>query len=157
MAQEIERKFLVERLPEGLAIDSEEEIDQGYLALGEDEIRLRRRGPRHLITAKRGHGLTREEVEVPLSRESFEELWPLTEGRRVEKTRRTTTVDGGTLEIDTYKGPLAGLVTAEIEFPDLAAAEAFEPPSWLSRELTGVERYSNQRLALDGLPPEQSE
>jgi adenylate cyclase len=157
MAQEIERKFLVERLPEDLAIDSEEEIAQGYLALGEDEIRLRRRGPHHLITVKRGHGLTREEVEVPLGQESFEELWPLTEGRRVEKTRRTTKVDGGALEIDVYKGPLAGLVTAEIEFPDLAAAEAFEPPSWLARELTGEERYSNSRLALDGLPPEQPE
>jgi adenylate cyclase len=157
MAQEIERKFLVERLPEGLAIDSEEEIDQGYLALGEDEIRLRRRGSRHLITVKRGHGLARDEVEVPLGEESFEALWPLTEGRRVEKTRRTTKVDGGTLEIDVYKGPLAGLVTAEIEFPDLAAAEAFEPPSWLSRELTGEERYANSRLALDGLPPEQPE
>ena len=43
-------------------------------------------------------------------------------------------------------------MTAEIEFADSASAEAFEPPDWLGRELTGEERYSNQRLALDGLP-----
>ncbi len=151
---EIERKFLVGEVPPGLAIDSQEEIDQGYLSIGEDEIRLRLRGGRHLITAKRGHGLTRVEVEVPLDHASFDALWPLTEGRRVAKTRSTTQIEGGTLEIDVYKGSLAGLVTAEIEFEDSAAAEAFVPPRWLLRELTGDERYSNQRLALDGLPAE---
>jgi CYTH domain-containing protein len=154
MAAEIERKFLVGRVPEGLVIDSEEEIAQGYLAVGEDEIRLRLRAGRHLITAKRGHGLAREEVEVPLDHASFDELWPLTEGRRIEKTRSTTRVEGGTLEIDVYSGALTGLVTAEIEFPDAEAAEAFEPPPWLVRELTGEERYSNQRLAVEGLPTE---
>ncbi len=152
MAQEIERKFLVGEIPPSLEIDSQEEIAQGYLAIGEDEIRLRLRAGRHLITAKRGHGLAREEVEVPLDHASFDALWPLTEGRRVEKTRSTTQVDGGTLEIDVYTGPLAGLVTAEIEFADAESAAAFTPPSWLLRELTGNERYSNQRLALDGLP-----
>ena len=119
MAQEIERKFLVGEIPSGLAFDSEDEIDQGYLVTGETEVRLRRRGDRHLLTVKRGHGLSRDEVEVPLERESFEALWPLTEGHRVEKTRRTTPLDAGTLEVDTYSGALAGLVTAEIEFAGL--------------------------------------
>ena len=150
---EIERKFLVEQLPSGLEIDSEDEIAQGYLALGEDQVRLRRRGDRFLITAKRGHGLIREEVEVPLARESFEELWPMTEGRRLEKTRSTTQVDGQTAEIDVYQGPLAGLTTVEVEFEDTGAAEGFSPPAWFARELTDDERYSNSRLAMQGLPP----
>jgi adenylate cyclase len=150
---EIERKFLVEHLPPELEIDSEDEIAQGYLATGEDQVRLRRRADRFLITAKRGHGLIRDEVEVPLGRESFEELWPVTEGRRLEKTRLTTEVDGHTAEIDVYKGPLAGLMTVEVEFEDVDAAEAFSPPAWFSRELTDDERYSNTRLATAGLPP----
>ncbi len=152
MGREIERKFLVGEIPPGVVFDREDEIDQGYLVTGETEVRLRRRGDRHLLTVKRGHGLSREEVEVPLEPGAFEALWPLTEGHRVEKTRRTTALDAGTLEVDTYLGPLEGLVTAEIEFAEAAAAEAFEPPDWLGRELTGDERYSNQRLALDGLP-----
>jgi adenylate cyclase len=152
MALEIERKFLVEQLPPGIAIDSEEEIAQGYLATGDDQVRLRRRGNRHLITVKRGHGLTRDEVEVPLGQASFEELWPLTEGRRLEKTRRTATADGERVEIDVYHGPLSGLVTAEVEFADEAAAGAYSPPPWFARELTGDVRYSNQRLAMQGLP-----
>ncbi len=133
-------------------IDSEEEIAQGYLAIGDDQVRLRRRGDNHLITVKRGRGLEREEVEVPLAPESFEELWPLTVGRRLQKTRRTTAVEGGTVEIDVYHPPLAGLVTAEIEFADAETARAFEPPPWFARELTDDERYSNERLALEGLP-----
>ncbi len=152
MALEVERKFLIEQLPAEVAIDSEEEIDQGYLATGEDEVRLRRQGGRCLITVKRGQGLIRDEVEVEVDKSSFEELWPLTEGRRVEKTRLTTEVDDRTLEIDIYRGPLAGLVTAEIEFDDADTARAFSPPRWLTRELTGDKRYSNQRLAVEGLP-----
>jgi adenylate cyclase len=150
---EIERKFLVERLPPGLEIESEHEIAQGYLAAGDDEVRLRRRDDRHLITVKRGHGLVRDEVEVPLARESFDELWALTEGRRVEKTRLTMELDGHLAEIDVYEGPLAGLTTVEVEFEDLESADAFAPPEWFTRELTGDEEYSNQRLALTGLPP----
>jgi CYTH domain-containing protein len=152
MAFEIERKFLLDHVPPDLVIDSEDEIAQGYLTVGEDQVRLRRRGDRHVLTVKRGAGLEREEVEVPLARESFEELWPLTEGRRLEKTRRTTPVEAGTIEIDTYHGPLDGLVTAEIEFADADAARAFEPPPWFARELTDDDSYSNERLATEGLP-----
>ena len=67
MGLEIERKFLVDRVPADLAIDSEDEIAQGYLSVGEDQVRLRRRGDRHVLTVKRGAGLEREEVEVPLA------------------------------------------------------------------------------------------
>jgi len=151
---EIERKFLLERLPEGLSIETEDAIDQGYLAIGDDQVRLRKRGDRHLITVKRGRGMVRDEVEVPLAQESFEQLWPLTEGRRLQKMRLTTPVGDHTAEIDLFQGPLAGLKTVEVEFADEAAAEAFSPPEWFARELTGDGRYSNTRLAIEGLPPE---
>ena len=154
---EIERKFLLEELPDGLPISSEDEIAQGYLAIGDDQVRLRKRGDRHLITVKRGHGMVRHEVEVPVAQESFEQLWPLTEGRRLEKTRLTTSVGEHTAEIDLYQGPLAGLKTVEVEFDDQADAETFSPPSWFARELTGDGRYSNVRLAIKGLPQEARE
>lgn len=108
MAREIERKFLVDRLPEEIARVAEEEVAQGYLATGHDEVRIRRRGDSHFLTVKQGQGLTRVEVEVPLDPASFAELWPLTEGRRVEKTRRVTSVDGRKLEVDVYRGPWRG-------------------------------------------------
>ena len=152
MALEIERKFLVEQVPPEVEIGSEVEIAQGYLALGEAQVRLRRQGDATLLAAKRGRGMTRDEVEIPLAPEPFEELWPLTEGRRLKKSRLTTTLDGRTAEIDVYKGPLAGLIVAEVEFEDEGSARAFSPPPWFSRELTNDPRYSNQRLAVEGLP-----
>lgn len=152
---EIERKFLVDEVPEDLDIDSREEIAQGYLATGDHQVRLRRQGDRPLLTAKRGHGLVRDEVEVPLEEESFEKLWPLTEGRRLKKERLTATVDGRTVTVDVYRGPLAGLIVVEAEFEDLDAARAFSPPQWFVRELTDDASYSNQRLALEGLPVEE--
>jgi CYTH domain-containing protein/CHAD domain-containing protein len=149
---EIERKFLVEEVPGGGA--GRTAIEQGYLAIDEHgEVRLRRIGGELLLTAKTGHGEVREEVEMPLSPGSFEELWPLTEGRRVRKARHYVPLNGYLrAEVDVYEGELEGLLTAEIEFASPEEAERFQPPPWIGVELTGDERYANQSLATRGLP-----
>ena len=83
----------------------------------------------------------------------FEELWPQTEGRRVEKVRHLVGIgDGLTAEVDVYSGELEGLVTAEVEFDSGEAAEGFEAPAWTGREVTGDGRYANQALAVAGIP-----
>jgi adenylate cyclase len=149
---EVERKFLVSERPELDDADSEE-IDQGYLAVGEDgEVRLRRKGERRLLTAKMGVGLSREEAEVELDREAFERLWPLTEGRRLHKRRHVLPHDGLEIEVDVYAGELDGLVIAEIEFGSEEEARAFEPPDWLGVDVTGDPRYLNETLAAEGAP-----
>jgi CYTH domain-containing protein/CHAD domain-containing protein len=149
---EIERKFLVAEVPGGSS--GRTLVEQGYLAIDEHgEVRLRRIGGELLLTAKVGHGEVREEVEIPLSPGSFEELWPLTEGRRVRKARHYVPLNGYLrAEVDVYEGDLAGLLTAEIEFASTKEAERFQPPEWLGAELTGDERYANQSLATRGLP-----
>jgi len=53
------------------------------------------------------------------------------------------------IEIDIYRGRHAGLVVAEVEFPDIANCRRFKAPSWFGREVTGTKRYSNVRLALE--------
>ena len=150
---EVERKFLVPETPDLAGTDSDE-IEQGYLAIGaEGEVRLRRKGEQLVLTAKRGSGISRDEAEVELDRESFEGLWPLTEGRRIEKTRYEIALDGGpTVELDVYTGVLAGLVVAEVEFGSEEDADAFDGPEWLGREVTDDPRFKNQRLAMDGAP-----
>ncbi len=150
-AMEVERKFLVGEPPE-LNPASGVWIEQGYLAIGDGEVRLRRKGEGRLLTAKRGSGLSREEAEVELDRQPFEELWPLTEGRRLRKRRHLIPHDGLEIEIDVYEGELEGLVVAEIEFPTEDEARAFEPPAWLGEDVTGDERYLNETLATRGLP-----
>jgi len=154
MASEIERKFLLPEPPGWLSESSSARIEQGYLAIDEEiEVRLRQTGGERLLTAKRGHGEVREEIEIALDREQFEALWPLTESRRLAKTRWRVPVEGGlTAEVDVYEGRLAGLVVAELEFGSEEDSGCFDPPGWLGEEITGEERYANQTLALDGPP-----
>lgn len=157
-AVEIERKFLVERpaeLPDDLGRHLSERIDQGYIALEEGvEVRVRRRGTRAFLTIKSSGARTRLEEELEIDDARFGRLWPLTEGRRVRKTRTYVPIgDGLTVELDVYAGAHEGLVVAEVEFTTEPAADAFEPPPWLGREVTDDPRYKNRALALDGAPP----
>ena len=151
---ETERKFLVASLP-AAADAAGERIDQGYLAVGDDglEVRLRRRGERTVLTVKQGAGRVRAEEEIKIDRDVFDRLWPLTEGRRIEKRRSLVALDGGlTAEVDVYEGALGGLATVEVEFPEGADPDAFEPPTWFGREVTDDPRYKNRSLALEGAP-----
>jgi len=155
---ELERKFLVASLPAGIDPVSSH-ISQGYLVIGRDgsEVRVRRRGDRTVLTVKQGSGLMRREVEIEISPADFDRLWPLTEGARIEKRRHEIGLGGGlVLELDVYEGALQGLLVAEVEFPDVAAAERFIAPDWLGTEVTDDDAYKNRRLATDGLPPAAS-
>jgi adenylate cyclase len=147
---EIERKFLIERLPDEAGRASSRRIDQGYVALDQGaEVRLRRHGDDLWLTIKGVGGLARVEEEFALGADQFDSLWPLTEGRRIEKTRHE--LPGG-VEVDVYDGALAGLIVAEIEFGSEAESAAFEPPEWFGAEVTNDPRYKNRALAVDGRP-----
>ncbi|MGI8803764.1 MAG: CYTH domain-containing protein [Solirubrobacteraceae bacterium] len=151
---EIERKFLVVAAPGDLADHHHESIEQGYIAVeGPVEVRLRRRGGRALLTVKAGAGRIRVEEEFEIDDRRFESLWPSSDGRRITKTRYELPGDGGlTIEVDVYTGALDGLVVAEVEFDSEKAADAFEPPDWLGREITDDLRYANRALAVNGAP-----
>jgi adenylate cyclase len=154
-AIEIERKFLVPAPPDDLERWPSTAIEQGYLAIAENgpEVRVRRRDGRAWLTVKSGEGRVRVEEEIEIEPERFKRLWPLTEGRRIEKTRyEIPAIDGLVIELDVYRGDLEGLVTAEVEFPSEEAAEAYDVPDWLGADVTEDPRYKNQRLALDGAP-----
>jgi CYTH domain-containing protein len=114
---------------------------------------VRRRGDQAYLTVKAGGGRVRVEEEIEIDADRFERLWPLTEGRRIEKTRyEIDAADGLVIELDVYTGALDGLVTAEVEFDSEEAADAFEPPGWLGEDVTEDLRYKNQRLAREGPP-----
>ena len=154
MGREIERKFVLDAPPQHLGDHPSEPIEQGYLALDEDvEVRVRRRAGTATLTVKAGSGRARVEEEIPIGAERFEALWPLTSGRRIVKQRHLVPAgDGLTFEVDVYEEALAGLVVAEVEFPSDAAADAFDRPDWLGREVTDDPRWKNQALALHGRP-----
>lgn len=147
MRDQIERKFVLDGPPEGLDLASCRHVVQGYLAVGGDEVRVRRVGERTSLTVKRGSGQRRIEQEVDISAAAFEALWPLTEGRRVRKLRYDLDREGSRIEVDVYEEALEGLVTAEVEFASLSESAAFDPGD-LGREVTGDPHYANQHLAM---------
>jgi adenylate cyclase len=146
---EIERKFLVNRLPDQLRECPFRSIEQGYLAVEDNgtEVRLRRQDDETFLTVKNGSGTTRDEREVRLEREQFDALWPLTRSRRVRKTRYEVPLGALTVEVDIYGGKNEGLIVAEVEFSGNEDCRNFQPPDWLGREISGEERYRNHNLA----------
>jgi adenylate cyclase len=153
---EIERKFIVREDPPGLGEHPSSTLEQGYVAIHPDgtEVRIRRAAGASVLTVKSAGGLVRVEEEFPVDDAVFERLWPLTEGRRLQKVRHLVPAEppGLVIEVDVYDGDLAGLVVAEVEFASEDDARAFAPPPWLGREVTADPRFKNQSLAVEGLP-----
>ncbi|MBI2677116.1 MAG: adenylate cyclase [Candidatus Yanofskybacteria bacterium] len=168
--KEIERKFLVKKLPPGYNF-SRSKIRQGYIVISPDlKSCVRLREERHLPekgfkfrafkeftqTVKRGSGKVRDEFEIETFQWQFTALWPTTAGRRLEKTRNyfydPSFYKGQLCLLDVFHKNLKGLILVEVEFNSEKEADAFVPLDWFGKEVTEDKRYSNQSLATHGLP-----
>jgi len=154
---EIERKFLVPDVPSTERLGPGTHLRQGYLAEDEPvEVRVRISETAAHLTVKAGAGLSRTEVDIAITAHDAEALWPLTVGRRIEKTRHHVTLGNGSpryvADVDVYSGTLTGLGVAEVEFASESDAAAFDPPDWFGAELTGDSAWSNATLARHGRP-----
>lgn len=152
MSLEIEKKFLLRQLPNGITKGTK--IRQGYLSAGDPEIRVRAKGDKFFLTRKGGEGFVRQEEEYEISKEAFEILWSLTEAARIEKTRYEIVGEDGLLwEIDEFQSVRTkGLFLAEVELPDESVVP--EIPSSIAevieRDVTTDETYKNKNLAING-------
>lgn len=156
MGQEIERKFLLKRLPDNLDERHCEQIQQGYLSVENDrEVRLRAMAGRYLQTVKVGIGLTRQETEIELYKDQFILLWPHTAGRRLCKIRYFYEYVDYMIEIDIYQGQLAPLCIAEVEFDSVEASQHFIKPDFFGSEVTDFAIYKNINLVMQGMPIEE--
>ncbi len=148
---EVERRFLVDALPEPLPRPSR--IIQGYLTTMPAAVRVRSEDSAYALTIKSGTGLRRTEIERSLTAAEFDALWDVATDLRIEKRRHRIDLDTGeTAELDLFDAELAGKRLVEVEFDDEAAAEAFAPPTWFGREVTTDARYTNANLARNGWP-----
>lgn len=148
---EIERKYLLKRLPERMPGSTTVRMEQGYLP-GErlnERLRVVDEGKckTYFRTVKVGGGLVRTELEEETSPEVFRAMWPLTKGRRLVKHRHRVPNGELTWEIDEFTD--RPLVLAEVELP--SEDTVVELPDWLAphvdREVTGEPAYLNSNLA----------
>lgn len=144
---EIERKFLINTIPDNLDTYPHKEIAQGYINR-EPVVRIRRSNDDYILTCK-GQGLmAREEFELPLSKEAFEHMKPKCDGIFIEKTRYLIPYgDDFTIELDVFHGELAPLVLAEVEFESIEDANTFIPPAWFGEDVTNTPKYHNSNLS----------
>ena len=148
MPQEIERKFLVDQLPQEIQSAKALLIEQGYLAIDPEgkEVRLRRIGDTCWLTVKSKGELIRKEFETKLSIEQFNHLWPATAGKRLQNTRSILQRASYTIEVDQYHQPLFGLIVAEVEFDSAKAARQFQIEPWMGKEVTHLNFMKNKNL-----------
>ena len=145
---EIERKYLIDRLPDGLDAWPSRPIEQAYLCTY-PVVRVRQDGDSFYLTYK-GRGLmAREEYNLPLTEEAYRHLLTKADGNILTKVRYRIPLEGTdlTVELDIFSGKFDGLVLAEVEFPDQETAESFTPPEWFGREVTFTGEYQNSRLS----------
>lgn len=146
---EIERKYLINTLPENLDSYPFRIIEQGYLST-EPVVRIRRDNDDYILTYKSKGLMVREEYNLPLTANSYEHLKEKIDGRLISKKRYMIPLPGNddlTIELDVFYGELAPLILAEVEFPDEETANKFVPPSWFGEDVTFSTEYHNSRLS----------
>ena len=143
---EIERKFLVSRLPKDLEQYPRHRIEQAYLCT-EPVLRVRRKDDAYILTYKGPGVLVREEHEFPLTAEGYQHFLGKADGNRIAKDRYGVPYGAYTIELDVFDVPFAPLMLAEVEFPTEEEAYAFQPPDWFGQEVTYDPSYTNAAMS----------
>lgn len=148
---EIERKFLVNTLPNFNGFKSKKVL-QGYIST-DPVIRIRQMNDTYALCMKSQGHMVREEFELALTKEQFDNLWEKVDFSPIEKIRYFIPLNQElTAELDVYEGHLKGLFTVEVEFDSLHHADRFVAPDWFGKEITHDNRYKNNHLSMYGIP-----
>ena len=146
---EIERKYRIHALPANLCDFPSREIEQAYLCTT-PVVRVRRDGEAFYLTYKSKGLLAREEYNLPLTEESYAHLLTKADGIVLSKRRYKIPLSAESplvIELDVFSGIYAGLLLAEVEFPNEQDALAFVPPAWFGEDVTFTGQYQNSRLS----------
>ena len=150
---EIERKFLIpkENLPTDLASYPCHRIEQGYLCTS-PVVRIRRQDDEYFLTYKSKGLMSREEYNLPLTKESYEHMRPKADGILISKTRYLIhEKDELIIELDVFDAPYEGLYLAEVEFSSEEQALSYNPPVWFGEDVTNSGKYHNSHLSQGNL------
>lgn len=144
---EIERKFLIRIMPEQLAQYPCHLIEQAYLCT-DPVVRIRRQDDDYILTYKGRGMMVREEYNLPLTKEGYKHLLPKADGNIITKKRYLIPLsDDLKAELDIFERKFQGLALVEVEFPDEAAANSFDPPEWFGEDVTCSKLYHNSTLS----------
>ena len=144
---EIERKFLIKKLPDNLTSYKARKIEQAYLCT-DPVVRVRRDNDDYYLTYKSKGMIVREEYNLPLTKEAYGHLLAKADGNIITKTRyEIPEKDNLTIELDVFEGKFDGLVLAEVEFASEEEALGYIPPEWFGEDVSNSTKYHNSTLS----------
>jgi len=162
--KEIEKKWLIdkERIPYDLdsPIVDKMDIKQTYICF-DPEIRVREYTfsyevtNNHEMTIKTNltkDGLIRDETNIEINQEQYDNLVKKQEGNVIYKTRYQLLDGNNVVAIDIFHGDLDGLAYMEIEFATKDESDAYKTPDWVIKDVTDDIRYKNGHLSRYGIP-----
>ena len=149
MANEIERKFLINTLPEDMSGTT---MRQGYLQPEKERaVRVRtveKDGSKKGVLTIKGmgsaSGMSRYEFETEIPVSDADHLLSLCDQPLIEKTRYKYDHGGLVWEVDEFHGVNDGLVVAEVELE--SEEQTFDKPDFIGEEVTGQTKYYNMML-----------
>ncbi|MCR4901556.1 MAG: CYTH domain-containing protein [Butyrivibrio sp.] len=165
---EIERKYLIKKLPQNLQQFSFHEIEQGYLNRF-PTVRVRKEDDEYYMTYKGAGVMAKEEYNLALNAESYIHMKEKCDGNIITKRRYLIPINEDAftieeiekdtelrkdlenktikIELDIFEGIFKGLVVAEVEFPSEYAANVYHPAEWFKEDVTEDRRFSNANLS----------
>lgn len=143
---EIERKWLIKKLPENIEQYNYHLIEQAYLTTN-PVIRVRREDDTYYMTYKGSGLMAREEYNLPLTKEAYLTLKTKAEGNIITKKRFLIPIDPYTIELDVFEEPFAPLIIAEIEFPTVEEALSYKALDWFGEDVTNNTEYHNSTMS----------
>src|ERR1051326_8789060 len=151
---ERERRFLLDRLPEGLDLKADHaQITDNYIT----GTRLRLRKVRWPATNEWTLKLTQKYTPSPpdfsrtlitsiyLDEYEYETL-SVFEANELRKNRYPYEHEGRTYSVDVFLGDLRGLILAETDFDTDEEMDSFTPPPFAARDVTREEMFTGARL-----------
>lgn len=111
-------------------------------------VRIRRQDDEYYLTYKSKGFMTREEYNLPLTKDAYLHLKPKADGLVISKTRYLIPEKNRlTIELDVFHQEYEGLLLAEVEFSSQEEAESYCPPDWFGEDVTFSVRYHNSTLS----------
>ncbi len=149
----IRRKFILLQPPPALLKLQGIEMEEGFVVSSSlRDLRLRRSNKRYFISFREKRTSLFHCKDIKITKSHFEALWPFTEGKRIKSQRYLFRLKNRKVKVDCFSGDHAPLQLIEIFFPTLQASRSFEKPSYFGEEVTEMEAYDTEEMALHGIP-----
>jgi len=164
---EIEKKFLIKKIPNNIKKYEMHEIEQAYISRT-PTVRIRKFDEKYILTVKskvgtevkehgeafgrvgvlKGDVIVNNEFECFISKKDYDRLLKKIDGNVVKKTRYIIPLYGDLkAELDIFHGKLEGLYFAEVEFRSVEDSLKFVKPDWFGDDVSVDKNYRNSRLS----------